>query len=137
MSRAGYSDDLDNWALIRWRGQVASATRGKRGQQFLRDLLTALDTLPEKRLIRNELQDNKGEVCALGALGKSRNMDMGTIDPGEPEDVASAFNIAEQLAREVVYVNDEWGYNETPEQRYKRMREWVSAQIREAANAPR
>ena len=38
MSRSGYSDDLDNWDLIRWRGQVSSAIRGKRGQGFLREL---------------------------------------------------------------------------------------------------
>lgn len=25
MSRSGYSDDVENWQLIRWRGQVASA----------------------------------------------------------------------------------------------------------------
>lgn len=32
MSRCGYSDDYDQWALIRWRGAVESAIRGKRGQ---------------------------------------------------------------------------------------------------------
>jgi hypothetical protein len=37
MSRSGYSDDLENWSLIRWRGAVASAIRGRRGQAFLRE----------------------------------------------------------------------------------------------------
>lgn len=32
MSRSGYSEDLDMWDLIRWRGAVKSALRGKRGQ---------------------------------------------------------------------------------------------------------
>lgn len=30
MSRSGYNDDIDNWQMIKWRGQVASAVRGKR-----------------------------------------------------------------------------------------------------------
>ncbi len=63
MSRSGYSDDLDSWALIRWRGQVASAIRGRRGQAVLRDLLAALDAMPEKALVASELETPQGEVC--------------------------------------------------------------------------
>lgn len=48
MSRSGYSNDGENIAM--WRGQVASAIRGKRGQAFLRELVEALDAMPEKRL---------------------------------------------------------------------------------------
>lgn len=62
MSRSGYTDDGDNVAM--WRGQVASATRGKRGQRFFRDLVAALDAMPEKRLIRDALEAD-GEVCAI------------------------------------------------------------------------
>ena len=48
MSRSGYSDDIDdNWAHIMWRGRVASSIRGKRGQAMLRELLAALDAMPE------------------------------------------------------------------------------------------
>lgn len=43
MSRSGYNDDCDGWALIRWRGAVNSAINGKRGQAFLRELVAALD----------------------------------------------------------------------------------------------
>jgi len=55
VSRSGYSDDLDNWDLIKWRGQVASATRGKRGQKLLTDLLAALNAMSEHSLIAHEL----------------------------------------------------------------------------------
>jgi len=41
MSRSGYSDDCDVWALIRWRGAVKSAIRGARGQAMLRELIQA------------------------------------------------------------------------------------------------
>lgn len=167
MSRAGYCDDIeDPLELGRWRAQVRSATRGKRGQKLLRDLLAALDAMPEKRLVADELEvsavaDEKhaqqwvkmfndpaaadryrkhhvetrpaeyrdGDVCALGALGRVRGLDMSGLDPGDPEGVAAAFDIASPLAREIVYMNDEGCYRETPEQRWQRMRTWVAAQI--------
>lgn len=131
MSRSNYIfDDSDNWAMIKWRGMVASATRGKRGQTFYRDLLTALDALPAKRLIAEELQKD-GEVCAIGSLGLMRGIDMTDLDPEEPERVAAAFDIATCLAQEVVYENDEGTWkNETPEDRFARMRAWVEKQIK-------
>ena len=35
MSRSGYSDGLDEWAMIRWRGAVKSAIRGARGRAII------------------------------------------------------------------------------------------------------
>ena len=135
MSRSNYNDEIDNWQLIKWRGMVASAIRGKRGQQFFKDLLAALDSMPEKVLIVGELEEN-GEVCAMGSLGRARGLDMEKLDPTEPEDVATAFNIATCLAQEVAYMNDEWGErDESPQQRWTRMREWVVKQIAGPAQA--
>lgn len=130
MSRSGYSDDIeDNWALIRWRGAVASAIRGKRGQAFLREMVGALEALPEKRLIAGELQIPDGEVCAIGAVGKARGLDMGSLDPEDAETVAGTFGIADVMAREIVYQNDEGGWYETPEQRFARMLRWAKASL--------
>ena len=140
MSRSGYIDDFDeNWSLIRWRGQVASATRGKRGQKLFVDMLAALDAMPEKALVVGELETPEGDVCALGALGKVRGIDMAKIDPEDPPQVAAAFDIAEQLAQEIVYMNDEYYDFEyignmrvdiTPEKRWQKMRDWVAKQIK-------
>jgi hypothetical protein len=131
MSRSGYCEDMDDqWALIRWRGAVDSARRGRRGQAFFRDLVAALDALPEKKLIADSLQEPTGAVCALGALGKAREIDMAPLDPEDPETVAGVFNIASALSREVVWVNDEMGrHDETPEQRFERVRRWAVRQI--------
>lgn len=129
MSRSGYVDDLDNWPMIKWRGQVASAIRRKRGQALLKDLVKALEALPDKALIAADLEDSGGSVCALGAVGKFRGMDMSKLDPEEPCDVAQAFNIAEPLAQEIAYENDEWSSNETPEQRCERMLKWARNKI--------
>lgn len=125
MSRSGYSDDVDQWQLIKWRGQVASAIRGNRGQQFLRELLEALDAMPEKRLIREELRDETGCVCTLGAIGAKRGIDINSLDPYDHEQMSATFNIAHQLAAEIMYENDECFYGETPEGRWQRMRKWV------------
>lgn len=132
MSRHGYSDDLDQWDLIRWRGQVASAIRGKRGQQLLIDLVQALDAMPEKVLIAEKLIDHEDgdAVCALGAVGVRRGIAMENLDPEEHETIAETFDIAEQLAREVAYINDESGWhNETPQRRWERVRAWAMEHI--------
>ena len=143
MSRSGYSDDCGGWNLICWRGAVNSAIKGKRGQAFLIELCDALDAMPDKRLIAEELEAD-GQFCTLGVIGAKRGIDMSTLDPDCRETVAAAFDIAPALAAEIVFENDEfsqrhwfpdgtsrWG-KETPEHRWKRMRDWVEASIQEA-----
>lgn len=141
MSRSGYSDDLDNWAMIKWRGMVASAIRGKRGQQLLRELADAMDAMPVKELIAEELEVD-GAHCALGVVGAKRGIDLSAIDPDDAERVSKAFNIAECLAQEIVYINDEdfssykvvdgkWARcAETPAERWTRVRKWVAEQVK-------
>lgn len=107
MSRSGYSDECDGWDLIRWRGAVTSAMRGRRGQAMLRELVEALDALPEKRLVASALTTPDGDCCALGALGMARGLDLGPIDPEDRAAVAHAFGVAEALAAEVMFENDE------------------------------
>lgn len=127
MSRSGYTDDCDDiWALIRWRGAVSSALRGNRGQAFLRELITALDALPEKVLVVEELEKD-GEVCALGSVGKLRGMDMSAIDPEDREQVANAFGIAEAMAAEIMYENDEYGHS--PQAVWLHMRKWAEGHL--------
>ena len=131
MSRSGYTDDDDDqWRMIRWRGAVASATRGARGQKLLSDMLVALDSLPDKRLIATDLEAD-GSVCALGAVGKMRGLDMSKLDPYDSETIASTFGIAPALAREIVYENDQTVWEESSEHRFERMRRWASSQIEE------
>lgn len=134
--RANYSDDLDYDQIFAWRGAVRSAINGRRGQSFLRDLLAALEAMPEKKLISGKMEQGDC-VCAVGALGRARNVDMSEIDMIDEYDervgskVAALFNIAEALAREVLYINDEGAAKEeTDETRYRRVVEWVRDQIR-------
>lgn len=137
MSRSGYSDELDNWELICWRGAVASAIRGKRGQAFLRELADAMDAMPEKRLIAHDLERD-GEYCALGVVAAKRGVDVKPLDPFEYDDIAAAMDIPKTLVCEIEYHNDEcggWCGPETPEQRWKRMRRWVASRLKESTNS--
>lgn len=136
MSRSGYVDDgdIDQWALIRWRGAVKSAIRGKNGQAFLREMRDALDKMVFHQLIAEELEKD-GAVCALGALGSARGIDMSEIDPYDYETVSARFRIPETLAREIVYMNDDEFWRDTPRKRWERMRAWIDGQIKEPSSS--
>lgn len=160
MSRSGYCDDYgadDPLALGRYRAQVGSAIRGKRGQALLRELLAALDAMPDKQLVAGELEAD-GHFCALGVVGQARGLNLANIDTYDVEALGGTFNIADQLAREIMWVNDEhvgawhWvqvevcgplrGWDRRHEdvrvpneqagaQRWKTVRDWVAAQIKQ------
>lgn len=133
MSRSGYNDDIDPWQLIMWRGQVASAIRGSRGQKFFREMAAALDAMTDKALIAHALVKD-GEHCALGVLGEARGISIADLDPEDAETVAAKFDIATCLAQETVYMNDEAMWTaETPAERWVRVRAWVGKQIKAAA----
>ncbi len=127
MSRHGYSDECENLAM--WRGIIASASRGKRGQAFFRALLEALDAMKDKRLVEGELQTEEGAVCALGCLGKARGVDLESVETSDWPALGELFDIAPQLAQEVMYVNDEQFRVSGPEARWRIVRDWTARQI--------
>lgn len=132
MSRSGYSDCLDNWSLIRWRGAVSSAVRGARGQAFLREMREALDALPEKRLIADELVAPSGEVCAIGAVCVARGLDTEGVDLTDAEQVGNLVGIARAMAAEIEFINDGdfyYGRDITPERRWHIVSSWVDEHL--------
>jgi hypothetical protein len=142
MSRSGYSDDLEPWTLIRWRGAVTRALKGRRGQAFLHELIEALEALPQQRLTEGALEAD-GLYCAIGAVGRLRGLDMTNINPQSPGQIADAFGIAEAMACEIAYMNDEAAIadptNLPPKKvqrwregyRWLRMRRWAEMQLKE------
>lgn len=136
--RSGYNDDCDDTlAFNRWRGMVASAMRGRRGQQLLKDILAALDSMPMpmQRLIPDLIVDGDN-VCALGAAGKYRKLpDIDKVDPEAHDHLSTMFDVAECLIQEIEWVNDEAGPygGETAEKRFVRVRKWLVENIRDAA----
>jgi hypothetical protein len=130
MSRSGYSEECDNnWQFIKWRGVVASTIRGKRGQAFLKEMLAAMDALPEHKLVRAALETG-GEVCAIGSVGLARGVDMSGIDPEDYERVAALFGVSTPLAQEIMWINDDDLYHKSPEDRFAAMRKWIVSKIR-------
>ncbi len=156
MSRSGYTeydgpyDDAESqWRYIRFQGALKSAVRGKRGQSFLRDLLAALDAMPDKRLAANVFVRDDGCACALGVLGAARGIDVERFNvdpPAEGEEccdyypecacgdyepdhaaIAEAFGVAEILARQVISENDEFCRDDPA--RWRAVRAWVARQI--------
>ncbi len=132
MSRSGYSTDVDRTELNLYRGTVAMAMRGKRGQRFFRDLVAALDAMSDKCLVAEAFQED-GDVCALGCLMRARGLDVPEGDNVEAEYAAEPLDIARSLANETTYENDECGpRSETPEERWARMRKWAVSNLMEA-----
>jgi hypothetical protein len=111
MSRSGYSDDIeDPLALGRWRQAVKRSLEGKRGQALLRELATALDAMPDKRLFPGSFATASGEFCTLGVLGAAKGIktdDLGDEDFCDTELVGARFGIAKAMASEIMYLNDE------------------------------
>ena len=129
MSRSGYVDDCEQWDLICWRGAVAKVIRSRRGQAFLLEMWRAMQSLPEKKLIAKELEQD-GAVCAIGSVGKARGVDMSGIDPEDYEAIAAAFDIQPKLAQEIMYMNDEMWWRADPEARFTNMKKWIEDNLR-------
>jgi hypothetical protein len=118
MSRSGYDGDNDDpLAHGRWRQAVRRAIEGKRGQALLRELVEALDAMPDKRLYSGSFATAEGEFCTLGVLGAKRGTsmdDLGDAEDGcDPADVGRRFGIAAAMAAEIMYLNDEWAVDES------------------------
>lgn len=140
MSRSGYDDcDCGDYRLANlYRANVDRAFAGKRGQAFLKEMLAAMDALPDKKLIFGVMQEDSGEVCAIGSVGKARGIDMERLNRLAEEDdpqlafaISRKFGITRHMAAEIMFMNDGYrhAWEETPEARFTRMRKWIESQI--------
>lgn len=133
MSRSGYYDGGENnWSLIRWRGAVASAIRGCRGQAFLKEMLEAMESMPKRELIAGELV-KEGQVCAIGSVMVKRGIDTSEIDVDDYESIAKTLGVSEALVREIEYVNDEHGFHygavSAEQSRFMVVHDWIEKNI--------
>lgn len=116
MSRSGYTDDNDDpLAHGRWRQAVKRSIEGKRGQALLRELVEALDAMPDKRLYAGSFATAEGEFCTLGVLAARRGTkvdDLGDEHDCDAETVGQRFGIAHAMAAEIMYMNDEYAVDE-------------------------
>ena len=140
MSRSGYGDydSNDHWGHIRWRGAVARGFKGKRGQEFLKEAIEVMDGMEVKSISNLELGDPALGYCTLGVVGAAREMDLKSLQFAEAQTVGDAFGISGAMAAEIMFMNDEaMHYDETGEERWKRMRRFLEHQLNdEKLNAP-
>lgn len=134
MSRSGYSDDYGSdypGQMELYRAAVHKALRGRRGQVFLREMLSILDALPEKALIEGELRVDGVGVCALGAVAVARGMDTEGVDTEDRDTLGKTFGIAPSMAAEIMFINDDdFSYrDESPAERFHRVRAWVAENL--------
>lgn len=109
MGRSGYDEDGDcesNFYAL-WPSIIQRSINGKRGQAFFKALRGALEALPEKQLVEDDLQRPDGAVCALGALGKMQGVALDKLEPTDVDAMAKTFGIAPTLVREVTHTNDD------------------------------
>jgi len=118
-----------------WVGSAKKAIGGKKGQAFLKELRQAILNLPKRELFKDRF-NKEGGVCALGALGLKRNMDMCELDsqiendePVETKFIAHKFGITPTLAWEIIYANDDERSSVTPSKRYRRFLKWLDKKI--------
>ena len=147
--RIAISEDEDfNNQVAFWEANLERSLKGHKGQAALRELEAALLALPIKRLIANELENEQGEVCAVGALAKFKgkenpmlgdsfgDFDELSVNEDDIERVtvqlAQDLGLPRMVAQAVVYENDDdWPAFMTPEQRYNKILRWVRSQLRQ------
>jgi len=87
-----------------------------------------MDAMPCKELIAEELINSEGKCCAIGVVCKSRNLDVSEVDYEDAESVGNVVGIAQSMAAEIEYINDDdfaWS-EETPSERWNRVRKWIA-----------
>lgn len=95
MSRVDYSDEEDfpgQWAL--WDQNLKRSLAGAKGQAALRDLATALESMPEKQLIHGHLSKG-GNVCAVGAVIVQRQTSLGKARDEALCDLEAAYSMCD------------------------------------------
>lgn len=90
MSRFDYDDyDGEGMPYELWQQALSTALGGRRGQEALAEMETALLALPEPKLVHGHLVAD-GQVCAIGALVASKRAQAEGVDIAEMIAVMSA-----------------------------------------------
>lgn len=89
MSRFDYDGDGDGMPWGLWESVVSRALGGRRGQEALAEMETALLELPEPRLIEGHLALG-GATCAVGALVAHKRATTEGVDIGAVIEAMSA-----------------------------------------------
>ena len=129
--RLSYSEDEDfAGQFFLWQANCERSLRGRQGQVELKELRAALLALPQKRLILGLLEDEQGDLCAIGAYAKRKGLDLSKYDvDSDTPDVGIEGGMPRLVAWKVVEMNDIEFDHLTPEKRYEQMLAWVESKL--------
>jgi hypothetical protein len=141
-----YDEDYANQGLL-WWANIDRHIKGAKGQAVLREIRDILQAMPEKVLITSRLADEKGHVCAVGAValarrvakGESRDDVLRDLAARIPEDdnymgahITASLGVQVGLKYGLAWAlgnaNDAY-WKDTPEERYERVLAWVEKNI--------
>jgi len=96
----------------------------RKGKKIIREVIAALDKLPKPRLISGRMEFG-GDFCAIGALYKDCSLNT-SFDPSIHQ-LAAMLDAPVDLIDRIMAANDHLGSEETPEQRWERMRNFLES----------
>jgi hypothetical protein len=159
----GAWDESGDLPGIFWEIDLQRALTSGRGQRILREIEAALLTMPEHKLIADEIvelgewdeevdrQIPTGAVCAVGAYavyratqgGKTREQALldlakdwgGERDCWQTEQLGRRVGLARTVAWELACVNDETFGHLTPDGRHAAVLAWVRDRIKPSEHA--
>jgi hypothetical protein len=141
-----YDEQFPNQAEL-WWANLERSLAGKNGQQALRALLEALESLPEPKLVSGRLATEDGMVCTVGALALHRRVaagerrehvlrdlaakitEEGDLYDGEGADITASVGtkvgLSYSIAWRLAMLNDDDFSDASPERRYDLVVAWV------------
>jgi hypothetical protein len=141
-----YDENFTNEGLL-WWANLKRHLNGAKGQAVLREIRDVLQSMPDKALIQDRLADERGHVCAVGAVALARRVAKGENRDDVLRDLAARIPddddydgayITADLGVEVGLkygmawalgdANDGY-WKDTPEERYDRVLAWVEKHI--------
>jgi len=107
MSRVNSHEIENQGTLNLLEANLDRTIKGKKGQEFLKKLLSALDAMQVKELHTDALKNEEGGFCALGCYANHFKVKTDDIYPDDALAISKRFGISQMLVWQIIWENDE------------------------------
>ena len=107
MSRVNSVEIENEGTLNLLEANLMRSIKGKKGQEFLKKLLAALDAMEVNELHTDALKNESGGFCALGCYANHFKLKTDDIYPDDALAISKSFGISQMLAMKIMWENDE------------------------------
>ena len=83
------------------------AIEGKKGQEFLKKLLAALDAMELKELHTDDFKNKNGGLCAIGCYANHFKIRVDDLYSDDAFSISKRLGISKTLAFKIIFQNDE------------------------------